>query len=146
MVERLRGVEVAHAREALAAARAGRLVGNLLHLVADALEVVDDLGDGQHHPQVDGRRLAPRDNLRALLVHRDLQLVDRGLALADRVDAPRVVLLLERLDRARQLLLDDPAHRQDARADRLHLRVELLVRVFGHVALTRSGRGGFAAS
>ena len=49
-----------------------------------------------------------------------------------------------------ELRLDEPAHRQDAAADRLHLGVELLVRVFGHrksslglrriAAISRSGR------
>ena len=64
----------------------------------------------------------------------DLQLVDRRFVGADRVGAPRIVVLFQRVDRARHLLLDDAAHRQHAGADRLHLSVELLVRVVAHFA------------
>ena len=84
-----RDVVVAHARQPVAAARLRRLVRDLLHLVADALEVVDDLADRQHHPQVDRRRLPLGDDLRALLVDADLQLVDRRLVGADGVEQAR---------------------------------------------------------
>jgi hypothetical protein len=46
----------------------------------------------------------------------------------------------ERLDRQRDLLLDEAAHLQHARAQRLELGIELLGRVgvFGHLAPLRS--------
>ena len=47
----------ARGAELVGAADPRRLVGDLLHLVADALELVDDLGDHQHEAQVDRRRL-----------------------------------------------------------------------------------------
>ena len=47
-----------------------------------------------------------------------------------------ILVLLEHHDRARQLRLDQPAHREHAAADRFHLGVELLVRVFGHRVLS----------
>jgi hypothetical protein len=67
-----------------------------------------------------------------LLIDRDLQLVDLSLVGPHCIGTPRVVLLLERFDCARQLLFDDAAHRQDAGANALHLGVELLVRVIAH--------------
>ena len=131
-LERARDVVVAKLREAAAAARLLRLERHLLRLVADPLEVVDDLGHGHDHPEVDRRRLPLRDDLRALLVDLHLHPVDRLLVGADLVDQVGKLLVGERRDRAAELLLDEAAHREHAAPDRLHLGVELLVRVFGH--------------
>jgi hypothetical protein len=81
------------------------------------------------------------DDHAALLVHVDLHLVDHLLVGADCVEQCIAFLLaLEELDRARELRLDDAAHRQDAAPDRLHVGVELLVGVLGHVLLLRIAR------
>ena len=135
-------VEVPDLRESLVLHRVRRATRDLLHLVADPLEIVHDLGDGQDHAQVDRSRLTPGDDHAALLVHVDLHLVDHLLVGADRVEHRVAFLLaLEKLDRARELRLDDAAHRQDAAPDRLHVGVELLVRVLGHVSLPRGAAG-----
>ncbi len=108
-----------------------RLVGDLLYLVADTLELVDDLGDHQHEAQVDRGRLPPGDDLAAHLIEIDLHLVDLllvGPYLIDRL----VVVGLQQRDRAIELCLDESTHCQDPAADSLHLGVELLVRVYVH--------------
>ena len=67
----------------------------------------------------------------------DLHLVDRLLVGADLRRSARVLVLSSSsIDRARQLRLHEAAHREHAAADRLHLGVELLVRVFGHAILS----------
>ena len=125
-------IVIAKLRKAAAACRLLGLEHDLLRLVADPLEIVDDLGDGHDHPQINRRRLALRDDLRALLVDLHLHPVDRLLVGADGVDQVFRFLVGEGGECARQLLLDEAAHGQDAAADQFHLGVELLVRVFGH--------------
>ena len=101
-----------------------------LRMVLTVSKIVNDLERiGDEVKKVAYKAAQARDDLRALLVDGDLELVDRGLVGADQRDELRVLVLLQRLDRARQLLLDHPAHRQDPGADRLHLRIELRVGV-----------------
>jgi hypothetical protein len=95
--------------------------------------------DRQDHAQVDGRRLATGDDLRALLVDVDLQPVDLALVRADRIHQAHVLVLLQRVDRTGHLLLDEATHRQHAAADRLHLGIELLRRMVAHRLLSRAG-------
>ena len=136
-------IVVANARQLIAAARLRRLVRDLLDLVAAPFEIVDDLAHRQHHAQVHGGGLAPRDDLRALLIDVDLQLIDRRLVGADCVEQVGVLFLTERLDRARQLLFHHAAHRQDAGANAFHLDVELLIRVvLAHIQLSSRVKRG----
>ena len=134
-------IEVAHLRQPAVATGLNGLVGDLLDLVRNALQVVHDLGDREDHPQVDRRRLPLGDDLAALLVHVDLHLVDLQLVGANQVEDRGILVLLQHHDGARELRLDQPAHREHAAADRFHFGVELLVCVFRHHVLPAvSGR------
>ena len=97
----------------------------LLGLVADALQVGDDLDDGDDEPQVAGRGLAPRQHARALLVDLDLEGVHVVVGLRDLGGEVRVALEQGR-QAVRHLALDEPAHGQHLVADGLQLEVELL--------------------
>ena len=91
----------------------------------NALEVGDGLHDGEDHAQVAGRRLAAHDELAAVAVDRDFHRVDAMVGF-DHLIGKREIAGGERVDRAADLRLDQPAHRQHARADRAQVEVVLL--------------------
>ena len=108
-----------------------RHAGDLLRLVADALEVGDGLDHGDDEPQVAGGRLAPGDDVAARLVELDLHrvhamIVSTTLSSSAMSPDPRAV------DGALDLLFDEPAHLQHGGAHGLELVVELLGSVLGH--------------
>ena len=70
-------------------------------------------------------------SLTTLLIEIDLHLIDRQLVGGDRVDQIDVGRL-ERRDGARNLRLDQAAHRQHAGAYAFHFDIELLRSVFAH--------------
>ena len=111
-----------------------REASELLGLVADALEIGDDLDDGDDEAKVGGGRLAPGEHLGAVLVDLDLERVDLVIVLRD--DGPEIGIGLEqRRQPAADLLLDEPAHLQHLVADLLELEVELVGDVLIEVKL-----------
>ena len=104
---------------------------DLLRLVADTLEVGDGLGDGEDQAQVVRRRLALDDHVAALAVERHLHAVHLVIG-GDDVVEQRQVAGLQAVERAPDLRLDQPAHLEHARADRLQLGVELLGEMLAH--------------
>ena len=100
---------------------------DLLRLVADALEVGHRLHDGEDHAQVAGRGLAAHDDLAAVLVESTSMALTRWSAAI--ILRKRDVAGRERIDRAPDLRLHQPAHGEHARADRAEIEVVLLRRV-----------------
>jgi len=72
------------------------------------------------------------------MVDIDLHPVDCKFVGGDTVDQVHVYVL-ERMDRPSQLGFDEAAHGHHARADLLHLRVELLVSVVTHAGSLMNG-------
>jgi len=98
---------------------------DLLGLVADALQVGDDLADRHDQAQVAGRRLALDDDVVAGAVDGHLVAVDARVVLDDLRDQ-RGVAGAEGLDRGEDLRLDQAAHLQHARARGVEVGLELL--------------------
>jgi hypothetical protein len=98
---------------------------DLLRLVADALQVRDGFERRDHEPQVARGRRARREDAAALLVDAHLHAVDLDVVLGH-LEAELAVRLGQRLDRAIQLLLDEPAHREHRVAHMLEVFVEAL--------------------
>ena len=105
-------------------------------LVADALEVGDDLHGRRDEAEIAGRRLLEGEQLHALLVHLHVVGVHLLVALDD-LAGHRVVPLEQRGHHPADLVLDQPAHGEQGLLERL----ELLVEVAWHGGLpTRTGR------
>ena len=113
--------------------------GDLLRLVADALEIGDDLADAEYQAQIGGGRLATGDDVRAVVVDGLFQLVDPLVGLDDVLD--RVHLTgLEGIDGGGNLRLDQAAHLQDQRAHSVEVFVELAGKMFVHVVILRQSQ------
>ena len=97
---------------------------DLLRLVPHALEVGDRLDDRDDEPKITRRGLAEGEDPRALLVDLDLEAVDL-VVVPDHPLADLAVELRECGERARDLLLDEPAHREHRGADFFQLLVVL---------------------
>jgi hypothetical protein len=104
---------------------AARHAGDLLRLVADALEVGHRLGDGEDQAQVVCRRLALDDDLAAVAVDRHFHGVHVAVV-GDHLVDHGALAGGHRLQRPPDLRLDQAAHLEDARAHRFELGVELL--------------------
>ena len=87
-------------------------------------KIGDGLDDRDHEPQVARRRLAPGDDLVALLVDGDFELIDLGIV-PDHGVAERGVAFDQGVEGLLDLLFDEPAHLQHARADFLEFGVVL---------------------
>ena len=101
----------APAPAAVEQARSARLA-MFVRQVADALQLAVDLDHGDDEPQVAGHRLVQGQDLEALLLDLDLDLVDQDVARRS-PGAPAGVALLDRRERHAQALLDRGAQRQD---------------------------------
>ncbi len=86
----------------------------------------------KHETQIRRGRLPPREDVRAAFVDRELGRVDLLLALAD-LRTTRGIALDEHVERRRDLLLDEAAHREHLTAHVLDLAVELAGDVLGEV-------------
>src|SRR5262245_2813352 len=104
-----------------------RALGDVHRLVADALEVGDDLHGGGDEAEVAGGRLVEGEQLHALLVDLDVVSVHLPIAVDD-VSGQRLVTLHQRPHGAADLILDQRAHGQQ----RLLEAVQLLVEVSLH--------------
>ena len=104
---------------------------DLLGLVADALEVGDDLADRHDQAQVARRRLALDHDVVDGAVDRDLVAVDARVVF-DHLRDERLVAGGEGLDRGEDLRLDQSAHLQHARARGVEVGLELLGNMLGH--------------
>ena len=91
-------------------------LGDVRGEVADALEVGDDLEGGGDEAQVARRGLAQGEQLEREVVDLDVEPVDRVVAL-DRDARERAIALGEAAHRLGDLILDEPAHLQQARAE-----------------------------
>ena len=101
-----------------------RGLGDVDRQVADPFEVAVDLQRRHDHAQVRRHRLVQREQPERQAVDRDVQLVDRLVALQDAVQ-PVPVAGHERVHRDLDAVLGQPAHRQD----RLLEVVEFLLEV-----------------
>ena len=106
-------------------------LGDLLRLVADALEVGGGLDRGEHQAQVAGGRLLAGDDVGAGVVELDLGEVDLLVALNDRFEQLDVTAA-QSVQRLRHLGFHQTAHLQHAATDFLQFGVELPESVFGH--------------
>ena len=88
-----------------------RALGDVHLLVADALEVGDDLHGGRDEAHVAGRRLVEGQQLHALLVDLDVVGVHPGVAVDDLLGQDAIALQ-QRPHHAADLVLDQPAHGQ----------------------------------
>jgi hypothetical protein len=106
---------------------------DLLGLVADALQVGDDLADSHDQAQVARRGLALDDDVVARAVDRDFVAVHAALVL-DHLSDHRGIAAAERVDRGEDLRLDETSHLQHASARAAQVRFELL----GYVLAARA--------
>jgi len=88
---------------------AARGLGDVDGQVADAFEVGVDLDRGDNRAQVGGHRLVQREQLEAAVVHLDVQLVDRLVAVEHAVDG-RDVAADQPVHRGADALLREAAH------------------------------------
>ena len=106
--------------------------------VADALQLVVDLDDGDDEAQVAGHRLVQRQQLEALLLDLDLDLVDLHVG-GDHLARLRHVARLDRLHGEAQVLLDQRAESEDLALELLDLALQMSHLVL-LPALSRSAR------
>ena len=104
--------------------------GNLGGFIANALQVDHRLGNADDQTQVRGRWLAAGKNAQALFVDIAFHLVDLLVNLTHLLSQARVGLD-QRGDRIIDLLLHQPAHRQEVAAHFLKLGIELRGDVVG---------------
>jgi hypothetical protein len=105
---------------------------DLLALIPDALKISDRLDRGDDHAQIPGGRRARRKDAAAFLVDRDFHAVDLVVIARDAV-TERAVPLDEGGQRLRELILEQPAHREDLRAHALEILVEAARGVMGKI-------------
>ncbi len=101
-----------------------RALGDVDGLVADALEIGDDLHGGGDEAQIAGGRLVQRQELHALLVDLDVVGVHLRVAVDDLLGQHRVALQQRGHDPA-DLVLDQAAHGQQGLLERVQLFVKV---------------------
>ncbi len=102
--------------------------------IADALQLVVDLDDGDDEAQVAGHRLVEGQELEALLLDVDLVLVDHEVG-GDHAPGLADVACLDGVKGEAQVVLDERTERQD-----LALQVlELALQMCGHEPLSPPG-------